>query len=120
MSICVPCYCSQPQLASEDLRGIRIKFPGGSGGFRGVPGGSASSCKKRGYAKPQFWAWGTGVPPALLALLKLKKGKRANWMALAKLFGVRGVHVNVPCKGGMRLRATHSAWYLEFYARTFF
>ena len=41
-------------------------------------------------------------------------------MALAKLFGVRGVHVNVPCKGGMRLRATHSAWYLEFYARTFF
>ena len=39
ISICAPCYYCQPQLASEDLRGIRSKFPVGSGGFRVVPGG---------------------------------------------------------------------------------
>ena len=53
--------------------------------------------KKYDCEKIQLCASGAGVPPLELALLKLKKGKRGKWVALATQFGSRDVNLNVPC-----------------------
>ena len=58
----------------QDRRGFRGKNPGGSGGFRGVPGGSGFTLPAFGTQKCESGGHVAGVPPHVLNILKLKKG----------------------------------------------
>ena len=66
----------------DTLRGFLTQNPGGSGGFRGVPGGSGTTSSMGGVRKVCETQVGTmslrGVPPQLLGTLKLKKGNGWN------------------------------------------